>query len=69
MKHHRIEPWCYVRAILLRLHADDTRLNEMLPDHWAAAHPDAVLTRRLDESRTKAARVRACRAHHRARRR
>jgi hypothetical protein len=63
---HRIEPWCYVRDLLLRLHADDPRLDEMLPDRWAAAHPEAVLTHRLDESRAKAARTRARRAHRRA---
>ena len=66
-KRHRIEPWCYVRELLLRLHADDPRLEEMLPDRWAVAHPEAVLTHRLDESRAKAARTRARRAHRRAR--
>jgi transposase len=66
-KRHRIEPWCYVRELLLRLHADDPRLEEMLPDRWAAAHPEAVLTHRLDESRAKAARSQARRAHRRAR--
>jgi len=65
----RIEPWRYIRELLLRLHADDPRLDELLPDRWAAAHPEAVLTHRLDESRAKAARVRACRAHRRARQR
>ena len=66
-KRHRIEPWVYVRDLLLRLHADDQRLEEMLPDRWAAAHPEAILTHRLDESRAKAARPRARRAHRRAR--
>jgi len=33
----------------------------------AAAHPEAILTHRLDESRSKAARTRARRAHRRAR--
>jgi transposase len=54
-KRHRIEPWTYLRDLLLRLHADDPRLDEMLPDRWAATHPDAVLNYRLDESRRKAA--------------
>lgn len=66
-KRHRIDPWAYVREILLRLHADDSCLEEMLPDRWAAAHPEAILTHRLDESRTKAVRTRARRAHRRAR--
>ena len=49
-KRHRIEPWAYVRDLLLRLHAEDACLEEMLPDRWAAAHPDAILTHRLEES-------------------
>ena len=67
-KRHRIEPWAYVHDLLVRLHADDLHLEEMLPDRWAAAHPDAILNHRLDESRTKAIRTRARRAHRRAHR-
>ena len=67
-KRHRIEPWCNVRDLPLRLHADDPRLDEMLPDQWAAAHPEATLNHRLEESRAKAIRTRARRAHRRARR-
>ncbi len=66
-KRHRIEPWAYVRDLLLRLHADDVCLEEMLPDRWAAAHPAAILNHRLEESRAKAVRTRARRAHRRAR--
>ena len=66
-KRHRIEPWVYIRDLLLRLNADDVRLEEMLPDRWAAAHPEAILTHRLEESRAKATRTRARRAHRRAR--
>jgi transposase len=66
-KRHRIEPWAYVRDLLLRLNADDANLEEMLPDRWAASHPDAILTHRLEESRAKAVRTRARRAHRRAR--
>ena len=66
-KRHRIEPWAYVRDLLLRLHADDARLEEMLPDRWAAAHPEAILTHRLDESRDKAARKREKRRRRRIR--
>ena len=67
-KRHRIEPWSYVRELLLRLHAEDAHLEEMLPDRWAQAHPEAVLTHRLEESRDKAARTRDRRARRRARR-
>jgi len=65
-KRHHIEPWAYVRDLLLRLNADDPNFEEMLPDRWAASHPDAILTHRLEESRTKAVRTRARRAHRRA---
>jgi transposase len=66
-KRHRLEPWTYVRELLMRMHADDNRLEEMLPDRWAAQHPESVLTHRLDESRDKAARKRERRRHRRAR--
>jgi len=66
-KRHRLEPWTYVRELLLRMHADDCRLEEMLPDRWAAEHPEAVLTHRIDESRIKAARKREQRRRRRAR--
>ena len=62
-----LEPWAYIRDLLLRLHADDLRLEEMLPDRWAATHPDAILSHRLEESRVKAVRTRARRAHRRSR--
>jgi transposase len=62
-KRHRIEPWTYLRELLLRLHDDDPRLDEMLPDQWAMQHPEAVLTYRLEESRRKAA-VRSNRRRH-----
>jgi transposase len=66
-KRHRIEPWAYVRDLLLRLHADELRLEELLPDRWAAAHPEAILNHRRQESRAKEIRTRARRAHRRAR--
>jgi transposase len=65
-KRHRIEPWAYVRELLMRLHSDDERLEDMLPDHWAAQHPESVLTYRLEESRNKAAITRDHRSRRRA---
>jgi transposase len=65
-KRHRIEPWTYLRELLLRLHGDDPRLDEMLPDKWAANHPESVLTYRLEESRRKAAAKSTRRRHARA---
>lgn len=49
----------------MRLHANDARLEEMLPDRWATVHPESVLTHRLNESRAKAAAKRDRRQHRR----
>ena len=55
-KRHRLEPWAYLRDVLLRLSAGETDLESLLPDRWAASHPEHVLQHRLDESRRKASR-------------
>lgn len=54
-KRHHVEPWAYLSDLLLRLHADDHELDEMLPDRWLANHPEAKLDHRLAEKRRKAA--------------
>src|SRR6187397_2941956 len=41
-KRHRLEPWTYVRELLLRMHSQDVQLEAMLTDRWAAEHPEAV---------------------------
>jgi transposase len=65
-KRHRLEPWAYLRDVLLRLSAGETDLESLLPDRWAASHPEHVLQHRLDESRRKAARQKARRRGQRA---
>jgi transposase len=65
-KRHRLEPWAYVRDILLRLSAGETDLEALLPDRWAANHPEKVLKHRLDESRRKATRKKETRQRRRA---
>ena len=54
-KRHRLEPWAYLRDVLLRLSAGETDLASLLPDRWAASRPEHVLQHRLDESRRRAA--------------
>lgn len=63
---HLIEPWAYLRELLLRLNADEPRLDKMLPDRSAADHPKSILAYRLEESRQMAARKRDRRRHRRA---
>ena len=68
-KRHHLEPWAYLRDVLLRLSAGETDLASLLPDRWAASHPEHVLQHRLDESRRRAARKKATRERRRARKR
>jgi transposase len=65
-KRHRLEPWAYVRDVLLHLSAGETDLESLLPDRWAANHPEHVLKHRLDESRRKATRKKEARQRRRA---
>jgi transposase len=64
-KRHHLEPWTYVRDILMRLRDNDVQLEELLPDRWAAMHPKSILTHRIDESRYKANAKRDRRQHRR----
>jgi hypothetical protein len=52
----KLEPWAYVRDLMLRLSVGETDLESMLPDPWGSSHPEHVLEHRLDESRRNAAR-------------
>jgi hypothetical protein len=45
-----------VSLVTLRLSAGETELESLLPNRWAASHPEHVLQHRLDESRRKASR-------------
>ncbi len=55
-KRHRLEPFAYLREVILQLSVDASRefLESLLPDRWALAHPEHVLNYRVEESRQKA---------------
>ena len=57
-KRHLLEPWAYLHDVILQLTVDASSesLDRLLPDRWALAHPEHVLSHRLDESRQKARR-------------
>jgi hypothetical protein len=57
-KRHQLEPWAYLRDVILQLSVDASpeSLTRLLPDRWALAHPEHVLAHRLEESRQKAQR-------------
>jgi transposase len=65
-KRHSLEPWAYVRDVLLRLSAGEMDLEALLPDRWAASHREHVLKHRLEESRRKATRRKEKREQRRA---
>jgi hypothetical protein len=53
-KRYRIEPFAYVRALLVALSSTNVDLESLLPDAWIAAHPEHVLTYRRDEAEAAA---------------
>ena len=57
-KRHRLEPWSYLHDVILQLAVDASPelLVGLLPDRWALAHPEHILSHRLEESRQKAQR-------------
>jgi transposase len=59
-KRHLIEPFAYVRALLVALAAAEVDLETLLPDTWIKAHPEYVVAYRRDEAEV-AARRRATR--------
>ena len=57
-KRHRLEPWAYLRDVIQQLSVDASpeALARLLPDRWALAHPEQILSHRVEESRQKAQR-------------
>src|SRR5215468_9186821 len=53
-KRHEIEPFEYVRQLLIALSSDDVDLRSLLPDVWIAAHPEHFLQYRHDEAEAAA---------------
>src|SRR4051812_5825684 len=64
-KRHRLEPWAYVKDVVMTLSVDPERIEDLLPDRWGQSHPEHVLTHRLEESRERARRRDARRAERR----
>jgi transposase len=68
-KRYSIEPFAYVRALLVALSSDEADLESLLPDVWIAAHPEHRLKYRQDEAKAAAESRRRRRAERRARNR
>jgi hypothetical protein len=65
-KRHGIEPFEYVRQLLIALSSADVDLRSLLPDVWIAAHPEHFLTYRRDEAEAAATARRRRRERRRA---
>ena len=53
-KRNQIEPFAYVRALLVALSSDQVDLESLLPDVWIAAHTEHILQYRRDEAEAAA---------------
>ena len=53
-KRHGIEPFAYVRQLLIALSSAEADLRSLLPDLWIAAHPEHFLQYRRDEAEAAA---------------
>jgi transposase len=65
-KRYRIEPFAYVRALLVAFSSDEVDLESLLPDVWIAAHPERRLKYREDEAKAAAESRRRRRSDRRA---
>jgi len=65
-KRHRIEPFVYVRDLLVAISTGEPDWNALLPDVWIAAHPEHLLYYRRDEAEAAARSRRRRRAERRA---
>jgi hypothetical protein len=63
---HNLDVWAYLRDVLERLATGDTDLAQLLPDTWAAAHPEAIRASRAHEREAVATARRARRQRRRA---
>jgi transposase len=53
-KRHLIEPFAYVRDLLVAISTGEPDWNALLPDVWIAAHPEHFLQYRRDEAEAAA---------------
>jgi transposase len=63
---HNLDLWAYLRDVLERLATGEKNLANLLPDVWAAAHPEAIRSYRAHEREAVAAAKRARRQRRRA---
>jgi len=62
---HHLDLWAYLDDVLRSLAGGESDIERLLPDRWAAAHPESIRTYRQQESLARAAKTKARRARRR----
>ena len=62
---HQVDLWAYLDDVLRKLAGGATDLDALLPDRWAAAHPESIRTYRQAEQAHRAAKTKLRRARRR----
>jgi transposase len=62
---HQLDLWAYLDDVLRKLAGGSTDLDALLPDRWAAAHPESIRTYRQAEQALRAAKTKLRRARRR----
>lgn len=62
---HHLDLWAYLDDTLRSLASENVDLERLLPDRWAAEHPESIRTYRQQESLARAAQTKARRARRR----
>jgi len=65
---HQVDLWAYLDDVLRQLAGGSTDLDALLPDRWAAAHPESIRTYRQAEQALRAAKTKLRRARRRKQR-
>ena len=59
---NHLDVWLYVKNVLDQLLAGSTDYEPLLPWNWAAAHPEAIRTYRVEERQQRSVRQQARRS-------
>lgn len=62
---HNLDQWAYLNDVLRRISGGETDLDSLLPDRWAAAHPDSIRTYRQAEQAARREQTKQRRARRR----
>lgn len=62
---HNLDQWAYLNDVLRRLSGGESDLDSLLPDRWAAPHPESIRTYRQAEQAARREQTKQRRARRR----